>query len=240
MSRQLTARKIRHALRHAAHPAKARILSSFFKTGKGAYAEGDRFLGVTVPVQRAIACQFSMAAPACLHSLLQSTVHEDRLTALLILVQQFAAAGTAGRRTLFNFYLKHLDAVNNWDLVDLTADKIVGQAVEGRGTVLLERMARSPHLWTRRIAIVATFHFIKQGKPGPTLKIARILVHDSQDLIQKAVGWMLREVGKRCSRQDLESFLDAWCRSMPRTMLRYAIERLPESCRRGYLKRKTD
>jgi len=229
---------IRQALRHAADPAKARILSSFFKTGKGQYAEGDRFLGVTVPVQRAIARRFCTATPACLHSLLLSTIHEERLTALLILVQQFAAAGPADRRTLFDFYVAHRCSVNNWDLVDLTADKIVGPAAEDRGSALLVHMAKSPHLWTRRSAIVATFHFIKQGKPGPTLKIARLLLHDRHDLIQKATGWMLREVGKRCSSHILESFLDAHCRSMPRTMLRYAIERLPERSRCSYLRRK--
>ncbi len=232
-------RALQRALRAAANPSKAAVLRSFFKTGKGDYAEGDQFLGVTVPVQRKIAAAHESLAFPALHALLRSKTHEERLTALLILVRRFQKADTTARHHIFTFYLEHLKAVNNWDLVDLSADKIVGPSVEAMHPVMLDMMARSDHLWTRRIAIVATFHFIRQGKPENTLRIAHMLLHDKHDLIHKAVGWMLREVGKRCGTATLEQFLDEHAARMPRTMLRYAIERLPEPKRAAYLRKRS-
>jgi len=226
---------LKRDLRAAASREKAAVLRRFFRTGPGGYAEGDVFIGVTVPRQRAIAQRHSILAFTDLAVLLRSPIHEERMTALLILTYRAARADAEDRRRILDFYLTHLDAVNNWDLVDLSADKIVGAALDGHAGDALARMARSRNMWERRIAMVATFHFIKQHRADEALRVARLLLHDEHDLIHKAVGWMLREVGKRCSRDTLESFLKPRYRSMPRTMLRYAIERLPDERRAAYL-----
>ena len=227
---------LRAELRGLATPAKAALLQRFFKTGPGQYGEGDVFLGVTVPQQRAIArrhADLSLDEIACL---LAGPIHEERLTALFILVRRFTRAATpAERRRIYLFYMRHRRRVNNWDLVDSSAPYIAGAYLfETGGAAALDRLARSRGLWDRRIAMVATLYFICQGDSAPALRIAETLLGDREDLIHKAAGWMLREAGKRCGTPALEGFLDRHGAAMPRTMLRYAIERLPEARRRFY------
>lgn len=230
-----TARAVRRALRAVALPAKAAVLERFFKTRPGEYAEGDRFLGVTVPEQRRIARRFGeLPMPATLE-LLVSPIHEERLTALLIWIRQFDRADDTVRQAIHTTYLAHTGHINNWDLVDLSAPPLVGAWLINRSRRPLLRLARSASLWERRIAIVATHSFIRRGEFHDTLSIADQLLADPEDLIHKAVGWMLREVGKR-DQGTLEAFLGPRCCHMPRTMLRYAIERLPETRRQQYLR----
>ena len=213
---------------------KAKILARFFKTGTGNYGEGDKFLGITVPQTRIVAKKYKDLTLRNLDILLESKFHEERLLALLILVNQFEK-GSKNKPKIFKFYLSHTKYINNWDLVDLSADKIVGAYLKDKPKDILPKLAKSKNLWERRIAIIATFHFIKKGQSKYTLKIAKILLKDDQDLIHKSVGWMLREVGKRCSEENLTDFLDQYAHLMPRTMLRYAIERFGESKRKKYI-----
>ena len=220
-----------------ANPAKAQILSGFFKTGKGQYGEGDIFLGITVPVSRSIAKKYIDAALETIAELLKSRIHEHRLVALLILVEKYQKAkDQAEKKEIFDFYFANNDNINNWDLVDLSADKIAGEHLFEEDKAVLYKLAKSENLWHRRIAIISTFNFIKKGKFEDTFAIAEILMKDRHDLIHKAVGWMLREVGKR-NQQAEEEFLMKHYRKMPRTMLRYAIERLSEDKRKFYMKR---
>lgn len=235
-SRFSTAASVQRALRALSRADKARVLSGFFKTGPGQYGEGDRFLGVTVPAQRRIARAHRDLPFDGIAALLASDVHEDRSTGLLILVDRFRRGDGPVRRQCHAFYLKHLDRVNNWDLVDGTAPDLVGAALAGGSLALLDRLARSPNLWHRRVAMVATFHFTRVGDAGPALRLARRLLGDGHDLMHKAVGWMLREVGKRASLPALKRFLAQNASRMPRTALRYAIERFPEARRRAYLR----
>lgn len=235
-SRGGTAPGVQRALRALARADKARVLSGFFKTGPGQYGAGDRFLGVTVPAQRRVARAHRDLPFDEIATLLASAFHEDRLTGLLILVARFRGGDEPTRRRCHAFYLKHLDRVNNWDLVDGTAPDLVGAALAGRSLALLDRLARSPNLWRRRVAMVATFHFTRAGDAGPALRMARRLLADDHDLMHKAVGWMLREVGKRASLPALKRFLARNAPRMPRTALRYAIERFPEPRRRAYLR----
>ncbi|MBI4268288.1 DNA alkylation repair protein [Candidatus Uhrbacteria bacterium] len=222
-------------LRRCAIPAKEKILQRFFKTGKGEYGEGDVFLGVTVPEQRKIAKKYRDLGINEVQQLLQSAIHEHRLTALLILSDQFVRADESHRKKLFEFYLAHRRFVNNWDLVDSSAYQIAGDYLkEDRICSVLKELARSKKLWDRRIAIVATLAMIRNGRCDVTVSIAAALLSDEHDLIHKAVGWMLREMGKK-SEGTLVRFLDAHAREMPRTMLRYAIERFPEKRRKRYL-----
>lgn len=232
-----TAREVQKNLRGFARAEKARVFSGFFKTAPGQYGAGDRFLGVTVPEQRRVARAHRDLPFDEIAKLLASPHHEDRLTGLLILVDRFNGSDESTRRRCHVFYLKHLDRVNNWDLVDSTAPDLVGAALAGRRLSLLDRLARSPNLWRRRVAMVATFHFTRAGDPKPALRMARRLLADDHDLMHKAVGWMLREVGKRASLPALEKFLAQNASRMPRTALRYAIERFPEVRRRAYLSR---
>lgn len=199
----------------------------FFKCGPGEYGEGDVFIAVTVPAQRAIARQFRDLPLADVEQLLTSHVHEERLTALLILVYQFRRGDERRRRQIFTLYMKRLQFINNWDLVDTSAAQIVGGWLADKPRGLLDRLARSTHLWSRRVAIIATFHYIQRGERRDAIRIATILVNDTHDLIHKAVGWMLREVGKRADEAALTTFLERHAATMPRTMLRYAIERRP-------------
>lgn len=222
-------------MRACASARKAAVLARFFKTGPGQYGEGDRFLGVVVPDQRRVAKQFAGISLADIDRLVRSPWHEERLTGLLILVDRHRRSEPGERLRLHRFYLQRTECVNNWDLVDLSAYFLVGPHVDPDRPVLLYRLARSSNLWERRIAVVATFHFIKQGVPGPTLLIVDRLINDRHDLIHKAAGWMLREVGKRCSVQVLRDYLDKQADRMPRTTLRYAIERFPPSLRSEYL-----
>jgi 3-methyladenine DNA glycosylase AlkD len=222
-------------LRHFASATKARLLQGFFKTGPGEYGEGDRFLGVMVPYIRSVAKEYQDAPLPEVRKLLRSPWHEARLLALLILVRKFEGGNEALRKTIYTLYLKSIRSVNNWDLVDLTAPKIVGPFLEKRFRKPLYRMVRSDDLWERRIAILATFHFIRQDDFEDALQLAEALLDDEEDLMHKAVGWMLREVGKR-DEAVLKGFLRKHYRHMPRTMLRYAIERFPEGERQKYLK----
>ena len=226
---------VRAAIRARASAQDAKVLQWFFKTGPGEYGEGDVFIGVRVPTLRALVKEFATADETTVNSLLASPIHEERLMALLILVRQFEKGTEADRARLYRFYLDRTDRINNWDLVDLSAPNIVGAHLLDRSRTLLDRLARSRSLWERRIAIVATHAFIRQRQFDDTLRIADRLLGDPHDLIHKATGWMLREVGKR-DTAVLESFLAPRCRTLPRTMLRYAIERFPEARRQAYLR----
>ncbi len=230
-----TAALVSRELKGLADPQKKKILQSFFKTGPGQYGEGDLFLGVTVPQSRLVARKYAGLDFPEIRKLMHSPVHEERLAGLMILVFQFQGGNETERGKIFRFYLKHAERVNNWDLVDLSADKIVGAYLRGRSKSRLYRLARSRNLWRRRIAIVATLDFIRAGRFKDTTALAEKLMGDSHDLIHKACGWMLRETGKRDS-VVLEIFLKKHCRAMPRTMLRYAIERLPAPRKRAYMK----
>ena len=229
--------QIKKELRAVASPAKAEILSRFFKTGKGDYGEGDKFLGVVVPEQRAIAKRHRDLALAEIEQLLYSRYHEERLTALLILTYQFPSANEEAQKKIYDFYIKHSRQINNWDLVDVTAPNIVGAWLSDKDRKVLFDFAKSDNLWQRRIAIISTFYFIRRGDYLDTIKLAKILLNDRHDLIHKAVGWMLREVGKNCGTKILTDFLDEHKSKMPRTMLRYAIEKLPPDWRAKYLKK---
>jgi 3-methyladenine DNA glycosylase AlkD len=215
--------------------ATAVFLRRFFKTGPGEYGEGDLFRGIRVPVLRKLAGEFQGLTLSETEELLHSPYHEDRLLALLILVRLFAKGGESERKKVYSTYLKNTRFVNNWDLVDSSAPYIVGAFLFDKDRKVLERLARSRKLWERRIAVMATFHFIRRGEFDDTLKIARALLSDREDLIHKAVGWMLREVGKKNVEVE-ENFLREHCKRMPRVMLRYAVEKFPEPKRRRYLK----
>ena len=216
----------------------ARVSQWFFKTGVGEYAAGDKFIGIRVPELRRIARDMKDAGVEVALPLLQSSWHEARSLALMLLVRQFQRGDTTTQKTIFDLYLKHTPFINNWDLVDMSAEHIVGAWLSDKPQarkLVLTRLAKSKKLFERRIAMLATFHYIKQGEYKETLRIAELLVHDEDDLIQKAVGWMLREVGKRVGLAPQEEFLKRYYREMPRTMLRYAIERFPEAKRKRYL-----
>jgi 3-methyladenine DNA glycosylase AlkD len=217
-----------------AHSSRAAFAARFFKTGPGDYGTGDRFLGIRVPVLRKLAVQHQALPLRGLASLLKSSWHEERLLALFILVRQYAGAGPAQREAIYRLYLSHTGRINNWDLVDCSAEHIVGAHLRDRRRTRLVRLAKSRVLWERRIAIMATFHYIRRGEFTDTLRVARLLRDDPHDLIHKAVGWMLREVGKRNRAVEL-AFLRRHADRMPRTMLRYAIERFPARLRRRYL-----
>jgi len=215
----------------------AKTMQWFFKTGKGQYGEGDKFLGLKVPLQRKIASQFSDLNFDDLQKLLDSKIHEERHISLLILVGKYSKADETEKKQIFNFYVKNSKKVNNWDLVDLSAPKIAGAHLLNTDCKILFRFASSNNLWERRISIISTYTFIKKNKFDITLEISDILLNDEHDLIHKAVGWMLREIGK-IDMKVLESFLKQRYSSMPRTMLRYAIEKFPETKRQKYLKGK--
>jgi 3-methyladenine DNA glycosylase AlkD len=225
--------EIRRQLRASADPRRAEASRWFFKTGPGEYGEGDRFLGLSAPMLQRFAREHQHLALHDIARLLQSRWHEERALALLILVRQDARAAPPRRAAIHRFYLRHLARVDNWDLVDCSAPALVGAHVRGNGA-LLRRLAHSPRVWDRRVAIIATLGPIRRGDFRATFQIARLLLDDPHDLIHKAVGWMLREVGKR-DRGAEERFLDRYVHRMPRTMLRYAIERLPPRRRAAYL-----
>jgi len=233
----MTFREIQRELRQRASKKQARILQSFFKTGPGEYAEGDVFLGVYVPATRKIARQYKDASLAIINRLLRSRIHEERLLALLILVHSFETGELKDKERIYKQYLANTRYINNWDLVDLTAPNIVGTFLLDRSRQQLHRLAKSTSLWERRISIVATYTFIRRDDFEETLRIAEKLITDNEDLIHKATGWMLREVGKRDIKTE-EAFLKTCYNQMPRTMLRYAIEKFPEKKRQGYLKGK--
>ncbi len=269
----MSASEILKRLKKVGTPEKAKLLSGFFKTGKGQYGEGDIFLGVVVPEERRIAKEFRDLPFSEIETLLASPYHEARLTGLLILTYTYESADKEKKKKIYDFLLAHIHAMNNWDLVDVIAPKIIGDyllhthpsvhhvvrerrdkqaqehpsergAGKGKGTKvdrnsreILYRLAESGNLWERRIAIVSTFAFIRVGQFDETLAICEMLLDDTHDLIHKATGWMLREVGKR-DEKVLCNFLDTHSARMPRTMLRYAIERLSEGERDEYLGRR--
>jgi 3-methyladenine DNA glycosylase AlkD len=234
MSELSVLKKLIRANHNAEH---AKTMQWFFKTGKGEYGEGDVFLGLKLPVQRKIARQFIDLDLTDLQKLLDSKIHEDRLIALLIIVGRYEKSDEKDKERIFKFYIKNSKKVNNWDLVDLSAHKIIGAHLLERENEALFKFAGSKNLWERRISIISTYTFIKNNKFDTTLKISDILLNDEQDLIHKAVGWMLREIGKR-DMKKLENFLKQRYNRMPRTMLRYAIEKFPEVKRQRYLKGK--
>jgi 3-methyladenine DNA glycosylase AlkD len=241
MSQTLTAEALISALNKYASKKDAVFLQTFFKTAEGQYGYGDVFIGVRVPAIRKVCQQFSDLAETEVQKLLDSKVHEHRLSALIIMVNQFGAASEQQKQSLHRLYLINLskNRINNWDLVDVSAEHIVGKFLENKSRQPLMKLAKSKNLWERRVAIISTFAYIKDGDPETTIKIAEVLLNDSQDLIQKAVGWMLREVGKRCGRDYLISFLDIHAWSMPRTCLRYSLEHLPKEQRLHYMKKQT-
>lgn len=231
-----TAAQAQAALRAVAQPDRVSSTERFFKTYPGGYSEGDQFLGCTVPATRAVAKQFYDLTLAELDILITSPWHDDRLLALIILVCHYQKGDQMARAAAYDFYMAHLAYVNNWDLVDTSSGYIVGPYLENRPEKMqvLHRLAVAESLWERRVAMLATFAYIRQGHAEEALSIAEQLLHDKHDLIQKAVGWMLREIGKRVSRAVLLDFLDTHAADMPRTTLRYAIEHLPPDQRAYY------
>lgn len=223
------------AVKAFADKERAKTSLWFFKTGPGEYGEGDRFLGIAAAPLRKLAREFQEMPLEEIVKLLHSPWHEARGLALLIMVRAYGQGDDGKRRTLYDAYLSNTKYINGWDLVDCSAEHVVGAHLETRSRSPLKKLARSRSLWERRIAMITTFRYIKKGEFEETLRIAELLVNDGHDLIHKAVGWMLREVGKRGGQLEEEEFLKKHCRTMPRTMLRYAIERFPEKLRRAYL-----
>ena len=230
----MNARSISRQLRSLGDEDIAQHSRRFFKTGKGGYGEGDRFLGIRVPVLRKLIGQFRDVAVEEVFNLLASEYHEERLFALLLLIDKFKRGKEADRARIYSQYLVNTRYINNWDLVDSSADKIVGAYLETRSRKPLYQLAGSKSLWERRIAIIATFHFIRQHDFDDALAIAGLLLNDESDLVHKATGWMLREIGKRDIKAE-KAFLDRHCPAMPRTMLRYAVERFEQADRLAYL-----
>jgi 3-methyladenine DNA glycosylase AlkD len=224
-------------LQKLADKEKVGFLAHYFKTGKGEYGEGDVFIGLTVPQIRTVAKQYKDLSFSEIESLLQNKIHEYRLTALLILTYQFEKADEAKKKSIYDFYLAHTKYINNWDLVDLSSHEIVGGWLVTHldEKKILLKLAKSKDLWEKRIAMISCFAFLRKNEFNEILTIAEMLLHDTHDLIHKAVGWGLREVGKRDLAAE-ETFLKKHYKTMPRTMLRYAIEKLPQSKRKFYLK----
>ncbi len=232
----MNAQQCQTRLRSLGKPADAAFLAGYFKTGPGEYGDGDLFIGVRVPMIRKVAKEFKSLPLGEVVRLLRAKIHEERLAALLILVLQTTKTDAETRKRVYDLYLANTKYINNWDLADLSAPQLVGAYLNDNSRRPLYRLAKSSWLWDRRISILASFHFIRHGDVNDTLRIAEMLLTDREDLIHKAVGWMLREVGKR-DQAVLEDFLKEHCQAMPRTMLRYAIERLPEKKRRTYMAR---
>ena len=214
---------------------RVQILQRFFKTGHGEYGEGDVFVGLRVPEIRKLAKEYMALPLSEITRLLQASIHEARLLALLILIRAYAQGDTSLQEHIFDLYLQNTRYINSWDLVDASAEYIVGSHLRYRSRSPLSALAASKLLWDRRISIISTFHYIKHGEFADTLRVAELLLADSEDLIHKAVGWMLREIGKRDQLTE-ETFLKAHYKIMPRTMLRYAIEKFSEKLRQQYLR----
>lgn len=235
----MNAKIIQKELNALGSAEKAKSSAWFFKTGKGQYGYGDKFIGITLPEQRSVAKKyFKEIELSELDKLLNSEIHEYRMTALLILTYKFPKSNKTEQKSIYEFYLKNLRNINNWDLVDASAAQIVGEYLLAKDRSILYKLAKSNDLWENRVAMIATYQFINQKQYEDTFKIAEILLHHKHDLIHKAVGWMLREVGKRIDEKHLLKFLDKYSTEMPRTMLRYAIERLEENMRLEYLGKK--
>ncbi|MEX2014513.1 MAG: DNA alkylation repair protein, partial [Candidatus Saccharimonadales bacterium] len=238
----MTADDFKTELVKYAVPASREILTRFFKAGPGEYGEGDEFIGVKVPNTRKVCKIFGNMPLIEIQKLLNSPVHEHRLGGAIILANQYPRVAKKEKKEIFDMYIKNVaeNNINNWDIVDVTCEYIVGAHLTNTDKKLLFNLAASSNLWARRVSIISTFAYIKRGEPDATLRVAKILLFDKHDLIQKAVGWMLREAGKRCDEKILINFLDSHAHEMPRTMLRYSIERLPDEKRMYYLKFKND
>lgn len=232
----LLAKDVTYELAKYASDTDAVNLQWFFKTGPWEYGEGDQFIGVRVPAIRKVSKEFKDLPLTEVKKLIESPVHEHRMTGLIILTLQYPRATVQVKKAIFDLYMGQLmrGNVNNWDLVDVTCRHIVGEHVQNNRSVLYE-LAKSNNLWERRVSIISTFAYIAKGDPSTSLELAELLLYDKHDLMHKAVGWTLREVGKRCDRQLLLDFLDQHAATMPRTTLRYAIEHLPEAQRRHYV-----
>lgn len=237
----MTAQQLKDQLQSDANPEDAVFLQRFFKTAEGQYGAGDVFIGVRMGPVRQAAKYFKGLSLDETQKLLDSEVHEHRMAGLIILTLQFPKADALGKQNIYDFYLKNVykGRVNNWDLIDVTSPRVVGAHLIGKSPAILYELARSENLWQRRVAIISSSAFINKGEPSVTLELSEILLHDQHDLIHKAVGWMLREVGKRCDRSILLDFLDKHSHEMPRTMLRYSIEHLPPAQRVHYLSQKS-
>lgn len=222
-------------IKKAEDKKQAELLQRFFKTGPGQYGEGDIFLGIKVPIQRGIAKKYRLSLKD-IQTLLSSKIHEHRLIGLFILIDKYKRAEQQQKKEIFNFYLKNTKNVNNWDLVDLSAPNIAGDYLINKNRKILYKLVKSDNLWERRIAILATFTFIKDKDFQDSIKLSEILLKDKHDLIHKAVGWMLREIGKK-DEKVLTDFLDQHYKEMPRTMLRYSIERLNSKQKTYYMKK---
>lgn len=233
----MDAASVKHELQKRARREKAGDLAWFFKTGPGQYGEGDEFIGVVVPDIRIVAKAHKALPLDQCQALLDSPIHEHRLCALIILMLQFPRATEVEKKNIYDIYLKnvHEYRINNWDLVDVTCRDIVGAYLWQRDRGVLLKLAKSDNLWERRVAAVSTFYFLAHGDPSTSLEVAELLLHDTHDLIHKAVGWMLREMGKRVDRALLLEFLDQHAHEMPRTMLRYSIEHLLREQRDHYM-----
>ncbi|HHI04106.1 MAG TPA: DNA alkylation repair protein [Candidatus Woesearchaeota archaeon] len=230
--------QLKKDLRKLANSKKGKDLSKFFKTGKGEYGEGDIFLGIAVPNQRKIAKKYATLSLGEIQDLLSSKIHEHRLTSLFILISKFENGNNKLKKEIFDFYLKNTKNINNWDLVDLSAPKILGAYIIDhlKEKKILYKLAKSKNLWEKRIAMLSTFAFIKNNEFDDALKISKILLKDEHDLIHKAVGWMLREIGKKDQKTE-EKFLKKHYKKMPRTMLRYAIEKFQKNKKEFYMKK---
>ncbi len=227
--------EIKRELEKVSDPQKVKVLSHFFKTGEGDYGHGDKFLGIKLPDQRIIAKRyFKEAALDDIDNLLRSPIHEHRLTALIILTFKYPKANDEDKKRIYGFYLDHLEFVNNWDMVDLSAERIIGEYLLDKDRSILYKLAKSGELWTQRVSILSTFQFIKHNDFSDALKICEYFIKSDRDLIHKASGWMLKEIGKR-DEKVLVEFLDKHYKQMPRTMLRYCIEKLSDSQKRHYL-----
>ena len=227
--------ELKSSLQKVSSKEKAKSSAWFFKTDPGQYGEGDQFIGIPVPEQRKVARQFRNLPLETVEQLLRSPIHEERLVALFILVDQFNQGNETVKKEIYEFYLRNTDKVNNWDLVDSSAGYIVGGYLLTKPRAVLYKLAKSKNLWERRISIISTLAFIVKGESKDTLAIAEILLTDKHDLIQKAVGWMLREIGKRVSKKELIDFLKTKYSQTPRTTLRYAIEHFPPETRKKFL-----
>lgn len=233
-----TLSQLRAEIKKEASSTRAKNLSWFFKTGKGEYAEGDIFIGLSVPQSRVLAKKFGDISFAEKVQLLKSNIHEERMIALLMLIKDFEKGTREVKKEIFNLYIHSTQYINNWDLVDLSAKRIIGPMLfPAKNNTLLTKFARSKNLWERRIAALSTFYYIGKNEFEEPLRIAKILLNDGHDLIQKAVGWMIREIGNRSLKTEIEFLLKNY-KTMPRTALRYAIEKFPESLRKKYLKGK--
>lgn len=232
----MTVQDIKDELQKYASDTDAVNLQWFFKTGPGEYGEGDQFLGVRVPMIRKVCKEFRQLSLGEVQKLIESPLHEHRMAGLIILTLQYPRASNQAKNDIFDLYMQELTKrnINNWDLVDVTCRQIVGEHLQGDRGQLYE-LAKSNNLWERRVSIISTFAYIARGDASTSLDLAELLLCDREDLMHKAVGWTLREVGKRCDEQLLRDFLDRHARGMPRTALRYAIEHLPETQRQYYL-----